>query len=149
MANFLDTINEWVEATENRIDETLQTITIKVGESLIMLSPVDTGRFRGNWQLTIDGTSANSLVRYDQDGSSTLAMLASKAKTFTAGQVAYIQNHVLYGYDLEYGTYNGPTQKVTEEGFSTQAPSGMVRVTTTEANFLRIVNDAVRIHREV
>jgi|APAga8741243762_1050094.scaffolds.fasta_scaffold41092_2 hypothetical protein len=147
MANFLDTINEWVEATEKRIDETLQTITIKVGESVIMLSPVDTGRFRGNWQLTIDGTSANSLVRYDQDGSSTLAMLASKANSFTAGQVAYIQNHVLYGYDLEWGTYNGPTQKVTEEGFSRQAPAGMVRV--TEADFVRIVNDAVRIHREV
>ncbi|WCO82129.1 hypothetical protein vBPpSSYP_147 [Pseudomonas phage vB_PpS_SYP] len=147
MANFLDTINEWVEATEKRIDETLQTITIKVGESVIMLSPVDTGRFRGNWQLTIDGTSANSLVRYDQDGSSTLAMLAAKANSFTAGQVAYIQNHVLYGHDLEWGTYNGPTQKVTAEGFSTQAPAGMVRV--TEADFIRIVNDAVRIHREV
>lgn len=147
MANFLDTINEWVEATEKRIDETLQTITIKVGESVIMLSPVDTGRFRGNWQLTIDSTSANSLVRYDQDGSSTLAMLAAKANSFTAGQVAYIQNHVLYGHDLEWGTYNGPTQKVTAEGFSTQAPAGMVRV--TEADFIRIVNDAVRIHREV
>lgn len=147
MADFLSTINQWVEDTQTAIDNTLKTIAIKVGESVIMLSPVDTGRFRGNWQMTIDSPATSSLVRYDQTGHSTLHDLASKANSFTAGQMAYIQNHVLYGHDLEWGTYNGPTQKVTEEGFSTQAPAGMVRV--TEGEFLRIVNEAVRLNKEV
>lgn len=144
MADFIDVINQWVEETEQVVDDILQTIVIKVGESVVRLSPVDTGRFRGNWQMTIDSTAGSSLLRYDQDGQSTINAIANTANSFTAGQVAYIQNHVLYGADLEYGTYNGPTAKVTDEGFSRQAPAGMVRV--TEAQFLNIVNDAVRLN---
>lgn len=145
MVDFMDTINAWVEETELKLDEVLQTITIKVGESVVMLSPVDTGRFRGNWQLTIDHGSDSSLLRYDQTGQQTINALASVAKHFTAGQVAYIQNHVLYGNDLEHGLYNGPTQKVTDAGFSRQAPSGMVRI--TELKFASIVSEAVRLHQ--
>lgn len=144
MANFMDTINQWVEKTEVRIDDILQTIVIKVGESVVRLSPVDTGLFRGNWQMTIDSGSSSSLLRYDQTGDSTLAAIASIANSFTAGQVAYIQNHVLYGDDLEWGLYNGPTAKVTDEGYSRQAPAGMVRV--TEGQFLNIVNEAIRLN---
>lgn len=144
MANFEDIINQWVEDVESKVDDILQTITIKVGESLITLSPVDTGRFRANWQLGVDSGTTSSLNRFDQNGQSTLAELASKANSFTAGQVAYIQNHVTYGYDLEYGTYRGPTQKVTDEGFSRQAPAGMLRV--TEARFTEIVNEAIRLN---
>lgn len=145
MADFMDTINGWLEDTEKRVDDILQTIVIKVGESVVRLSPVDTGRFRGNWQLSIDSGSSSSLLRYDQDGQSTINDIMSTAKSFTAGQVAYIQNHVLYGDDLEWGNYHGPTAKVTNEGFSRQAPAGMVRV--TEAQFLTIVNDAIRLHQ--
>lgn len=145
MADFMDTINEWIEQTENRIDDVLQTIAIKVGESVVRLSPIDTGRFRGNWQMSIDSTATSSLLRYDLNGQPTINAIASVANSFTAGQVAYIQNHVLYGTDLEYGNYNGPTAKVTDEGFSRQAPHGMVRV--TEAQFLNIVNEAVRLNR--
>lgn len=144
MADFMDVINEWVEHTETVMDDILQTIVFKVGESVVRLSPVDTGRFRGNWQLSIDSTANSSLVRYDKDGQSTINEIASRANSFTAGQVAYIQNHVLYGNDLEYGLYNGPTSKVTDEGFSRQAPSGMVRI--TEMQFDSIVAEAVRLN---
>ena len=133
MADFLDVINQWVEDTENRIDETLQTIVLKIGESVVTLSPVDTGRFKGNWQLGIDQTTSSSLIRMDPDGFATLSELAQKVNSFTAGQIAYIQNHVLYGYDLEYGS-------------STQAPDGVVRVTAQR--FARIVNEAAALHRE-
>ena len=144
MDNFLDVIDRWVESVESKVDDVLQTIVIKVGESLITLSPVDTGRFRANWQLGIDESANSSLNQFDQSGTATLAKLASKANSFTAGQVAYIQNHVLYGYDLEYGTYNGPTAKVTDEGYSRQAPAGMLRV--TESRFVEIVNEAIRLN---
>lgn len=144
MANFDDVISQWVLNVNDKVDDILQTIAIKVGEMVIQMSPVDTGRFRGNWQLSIDSGASSSLNRFDQDGTATLRELTSKARTFTAGQIAYIQNHVLYGYDLEYGTYRGPTAKVTDEGFSRQAPAGMVRI--TEMRFLEIVNEAVRLN---
>ena len=129
--DFLDTIYEWIEETETKIDEVLQTIVLKISNSVVTLSPVDTGRFKGNWQLSIDTGTSASILRYDQEGNTTLADMASKVNSFTAGQVAYIQNHVLYGDDLEHG-------------YSQQAPDGMVVV--TEAKFLRIVDEAVRLH---
>lgn len=145
MANFFDVVSEWIEETEVKMDDILQTIIIQVGTMVVRLSPVDTGRFRANWQLSIDAELGSSTTAFDQDGQSTINLIASKANSFTAGQVAYIQNNVLYGHDLEWGLYNGPTQKVTAEGFSTQAPNGMVRV--TEAEFMNIVNEAIRLHQ--
>lgn len=143
MADFMDVINEWVEETESTIDNVLQTVVLLIGRQLVTLSPVDTGRFRGNWQLSIGETIDNSIIRDDPSGTETLNDIAKVANRFTAGQVAYIQNHVLYGNDLEYGLYNGPTQKVTEQGFSRQAPEGVVRITA--AKFRRIVDEAVRL----
>lgn len=130
---FMDTINRWVEETEETINDVLQTIVIMVGTSVVTLSPVDTGLFKGNWQLSIDTGTNSSLLREDKEGAETIAEIAKKANSFTAGQIAYIQNHILYGYDLEYGS-------------SPQArnPDGMVRVTAVK--FLKIVDDAVRLH---
>lgn len=144
MTDFSDVLNEWIESVEVKMDDIFQTIVIKVGEKVVRISPVDTGLFRGNWQLTVDEETSGVLAREDQTGDSTVAAIASKANKLTAGQVAYILNHIEYGYDLEYGTYYGPTAKVTEEGFSRQAPEGMVRV--TEAEFIPIVNEAVRLN---
>lgn len=143
MANFFDTINEWIEETESNIDNVLQTVVLLIGRSVVTLSPVDTGRFKGNWQLTIDEMAGNSLVREDPTGEMVLSEMARTVNTFTAGQIAYIQNHVLYGNDLEHGLYHGPTAKVTDQGYSRQAPEGMVQITA--AKFTKIVNDAVRL----
>lgn len=132
MDNFMDVINGWIEETEEKIDDILQTIVLKIGNSVVTLSPVDTGRFKGNWQLAIDSTTSASLLREDPEGYATLADMARTVNSFTAGQIAYIQNHVLYGYDLEYGS-------------SKQAPDGVVRV--TEARFLSIVNEAALLHK--
>lgn len=134
MANFLDVINEWIDNTEYVIDEVLQTVVIKIGTAVINISPVDTGLFKGNWQLSIDETSSQSLLRYDPDGYATLNALAAKANSFTAGQIAYIQNHVSYGADLERGT-------------SKQAPDGVVEINTTMTQFLRVVNEATQLHK--
>lgn len=134
MSTFEDIINKWVEETQARIDNVLQTIIIRIGTQLITLSPIDTGHFKGNWQLSFDGNTYE-IDRKDTTGSVTLQSLSLKANSFTAGQVAYIQNHVEYGYDLEYGS-------------SRQAPSGVVRITTSEAMFRSIVADAIALHAE-
>lgn len=145
MANFEDVIARWVEETQVKIDDTLQDIVLLIGKNLITLSPVDTGLFKGNWQLSIGTGTNSSLLRHDPTGSAALSDLSTNVRSFTAGQIAYIQNHLTYGYDLEYGNYNGPTSKVTDEGFSRQAPSGVLRV--TEARFLRIVNEAIALNQ--
>lgn len=131
MALFEDVINRWVEETEEDVKSILQTIVFRIGRELVTLSPVDTGRFKGNWQLTIGSPATGSLLRYDQSGGITIGDMQRVVRTLTPGQVAYIQNTVEYGYDLEYGS-------------SKQAPDGVVRITA--AKFAILVNEAVRLH---
>ena len=128
--DFAEVIAKWRDETIDAADEILQVITFKIGQSVVMLSPVDTGRFRGNWQLTIGRGSDMSLMREDQSGASTLSEMSSTIRSLSIGQVAYIQNHVLYGFDLEHGS-------------SPQArdPDGMVMVTA--AKFNQIVQAAI------
>ncbi|WP_368607492.1 hypothetical protein [Pseudomonas fulva] len=87
------------------------------------------GRFRGNWQFSIDSPATEELDRIDPSGSETITSLISQVQALTIGQTAYIVNNLPYAVPLEYG-------------HSTQAPAGMVRVTL--ANFQAIVDQAIR-----
>lgn len=129
---FTKAIEDFTKATEKAIDDTLREVVIEVGSSVVMLSPVLTGRFRGNWQLTMGTPSNFSLINYDVTGDSTIRELVQKAQTFTAGQVAWIVNNLTYGPLIETGNH------------STQAPKGVVRVTADR--FLAIVEAAARKH---
>lgn len=128
--DFAEIIAKWRDETVEVADEIFQIITFKIGQSVVVLSPVDTGRFKGNWQLTINTGSDMSLLREDQTGAATLSDMARTVSTLSIGQVAYIQNHVLYGFDLEHGS-------------SPQArdPDGMVLVTASKFN--QIVQQAI------
>ena len=140
--DFSDALNSFADKLVITMNGITRDVVIEVGTSAIRISPVDTGHFSGNWQLTIGSETSSEIPGNGRSGA--LSSIISKASTLTAGQVAYILNHVEYGYDLEYGTYNGPTAKVTSEGFSRQAPEGMVRI--TEARFIPIVEEAVRLN---
>lgn len=128
--DFSKQIEDFTKNVEAAIDKSLQEIVIEIGSSVVMLSPVLTGRFRGNWQLTLGTPSNFSLNTYDPIGSATIAEIVQKAQFFTAGQVAYIVNNLTYGPLIETGDH------------SRKAPNGVVRVTA--ARFLEIVEDAVR-----
>ncbi len=90
------------------------------------------GRFRGNWQFSIDSPATDELDRIDPSGNEAIAALLAQVQALTIGQTAYIVNNLPYAVPLEYG-------------HSTQAPAGMVRVTL--ANFQRIVDEAIRTNR--
>ncbi len=80
------------------------------------------GRFRGNWQVSFDVAKTGTLERVDPRGSETKADGAAIIQTFTTGiGTIWLTNNLPYGQRLEY------------EGWSNQAPAGMVRVSLTEA----------------
>lgn len=130
--SFSAQLGQFSAKTQEKMDAIFQDIVIEIGESVIHLSPVDTGRFRGNWQLTIGAPSMVSLDNYDKQGGKTLTELVQRANELEAGQIAFIVNNLIYAIPLEYG-------------HSQQAPSGMVRVTLSR--FQQIVNDAVRTNQ--
>lgn len=87
------------------------------------------GRFRGNWQFSIESPATGELDTIDPGGAATIDALIAGVQSLTAGQTAYIVNNLPYAIPLEYG-------------HSTQAPEGMVRVTL--ARFQQIVEEAIR-----
>lgn len=120
---------EFAEQAKDAVDASLREIIIEIGNSLIRMSPVDTGRFRGNWQMTIDAPTASTLSTLDPTGAEATARIAGESILFRAGTTAFIVNNLPYAIPLEYG-------------HSDQAPGGMVRI--TQARFQQIVLEAIR-----
>jgi hypothetical protein len=78
------------------------------------------GRFRGNWSVAFDSPPMGTLDRIDPVGGQTIAEGSSVLAQFKAGRTIYIVNNLPYAHRLEY------------EGWSKQAPEGMVRVSIAE-----------------
>ncbi len=127
--SFAESLAAFAEQTKEAIDDVFREVVIEIGTSVIRLSPVDTGRFKGNWQFTVGAPSNQSLDTVDKSGHETIAELVAQASNLEAGQVAYIVNNLVYGVPLEYG-------------HSDQAPAGMVQITL--ARFQQIVLEAIR-----
>lgn len=87
------------------------------------------GRFRGNWQFSIDSPADGVLDQIDPSGNVSIAVLRTQVQSLTIGQTAYLVNNLPYAVPLEYG-------------HSKQAPGGMVRITL--ARFQQIVDEAIR-----
>lgn len=87
------------------------------------------GRFRGNWQVTLNAPAAGELERIDPAGAATIADGLATIAPVKFGATVYLVNNLPYAIRLEYG-------------WSTQAPAGVVRITAAE--FQGIVDDAAK-----
>lgn len=85
---------------------------------VVLRTPVDTGRARGNWQLTI-GEPADSIIEEIRDPSTVITAGAQELRALEAFTVIFITNNVPYIIALE-------------GGHSTQAPRGMIGLTLQE-----------------
>jgi len=81
---------------------------------VVMDTPVDTGRARGNWQLSI-GQEATGEMPEDKDGSATISKATGTVTKDRTTAAIFIQNNLPYIKKLEYGHW------------SKKAPNGMLR----------------------
>lgn len=101
-----------------KFDIVLKKIAFELMTSIIELTPVDTGRARGGWQLDVGTFSTDEIERFDKIGEATLQKGMAKLASITGGlmgKVIYIYNNVRYIVYLEFGT-------------DKMAPFGMVRM---------------------
>ena len=92
-----------------------QDTAFRIGEDITRSSPVDTGRFKGNWNASI-GTINSSADenRFDRRGFGTIQRLGAITAKLKIGQIFNFANSVLYA-------------RLLERGHSSQAPAGVVR----------------------
>lgn len=108
------------QQTQNALKKTVLTVQKKVAfqllDGIINMTPVQTGRARGNWQVAL-GTPNVSMdwEKKDRSGGGTIA----------AGSVVISS---LQDYGTIYLTNNLPYILPLENGHSRQAPAGMVQV---------------------
>lgn len=110
---------------------------------VVFKTPVDSGRTRGNWQVTLDIPAVGTIQTTDANGAATVARGAAIIEAIEPFSAVFITNNVPHILVLEEGRFDppdpGPTKDPRREGkilvrggFSTQAPQGMVAVTVTE-----------------
>lgn len=127
--SFESDIRKFVQKTKASMDIVVRKVTMDLSNGLVQLSPVDTGRFRGNWMLGIGAPDTSTITAVDPNGSTTMARISSGVAGVKAGGIVYITNSLPYARRLEYG-------------WSQQAPQGMVRITV--ANYQEYVANIVR-----
>ena len=66
--SFAASLAEFAEQAKEAIDNVFREVIIEIGSSVITMSPVQTGRFKGNWQYSINSPAQGSLDRLDPNG---------------------------------------------------------------------------------
>lgn len=112
-------IDKWLDRVEDGLIDCVEIFGGKVQEALVNGSPVDTGRFKGNWQVTANKPPLYALNQYDKDGAKTIAEGKRSIYAFMRGGGAvrsiHFSNMLIYANALEYG-------------HSKQAPAGVVGI---------------------
>ena len=127
--SFAAQLQAFGELVQEEADQVFRIVATEVGQSVINLTPVDTGRALSNWNAGINAPDDTYRETEDPMDSQTSSRLASELSTLKFGDTAYITNATPHVPFLEYGS-------------SKQAPNGFVRITL--ARFNNIVQDAVR-----
>jgi len=109
--------------TDDKINDAISVISMYCLSGIVRKSPVDTGRFRGNWIVSKNQPNTQVRKTTDKGGSNTINKGSSAIEAFDyKGDLRIIiQNNLPYANRLE-------------NGWSKQAPNGMVALTINEAS---------------
>lgn len=158
MADYgIEDIHNFAKITEDKIEQIFRLSAIQLFKSVILKTPVDTGRARSNWQTEI-GKFSKGEIDHIKNNEALIADMINKVNEGTIAQGYFLANNLPYIQKLEYGGYplapkQGSWDKKkkdfvikTEGGFSKQAPEGMVRISLEEvkADLKRILEDVVK-----
>lgn len=114
-------LNKEIADTEEKIEDAIALIALDSLRGVVRKSPVDTGRFRGNWIVSKNAANTTSSQVADKNGGQTITKGSGVIDTFkmNADSRIIIQNNLPYANRLE-------------NGWSKQAPNGMVALTVAE-----------------
>ena len=129
MPSFEQQLRRIEEDILRRQSQVVRKITMDVFNNVIQMSPVETGRFRGNWQVATGAAPTGTVDLEDPSGNTVTAQVAGEVQGMEPGDVVYLVNNLPYAQRLE-------------DGWSQQAPGGMVALTVQR--FQPIAEAAIR-----
>ena len=142
MGSFGDSLHKFAAKSVANAQMVSRKLAFEVFGRVILRTPVDTGRCRANWSVSVGSMKTNTTTATDPTGQATKAAAQSAAMSWNGKGSIFISNNLPYVAKLEYGGYPNPPKHgvKTAGGYSIQAPQGMVRVTVEEMkSYLRTV----------
>lgn len=125
-------MTQWRRIEDNvnrKIETAVRKIVLDAFSEVIAMSPVDSGRFRGNWQTAIGVQPTGTVELLDPQGTIVTARVAVVAGQVNPGDMIYMVNNLPYAQRLE-------------DGYSGQAPAGMVKLTVQR--YIPIADQIIR-----
>lgn len=118
MTTFTLDINNFAKKVGAEADKKVREVCLKLYSDITYGTPVDTGRAQANWFTSI-GSPSSQTIEYEGGGAAAAGVAIGRSMPDIAkatGNILWITNNLPYIYRLEY------------EGWSKQAPRGMVRI---------------------
>lgn len=134
MAEWSIDLKDWAKKKVVKMQNVRRRFAFNVYASIVKKTPVDTGRARANWNVSIGSPD----ISVSDDKRKTPKQMNSMP-TPKGDEPIFIANNLPYITKLEYGGYPNPPKSKsgkTVGGFSKQAPNGMVGVTLANAEAL-------------
>lgn len=146
MSNLGDLMRTFADETNANLQKVVMEQGLKMVDSVLKKSPVDTGRFRGGWICTSSRPSQimGKSIKKRRPQTIRNEAINKLADAIGAQTTFYIVNNLPYASVLEYGLYPKNVKRGTWNrkkkryeirsinGYSDQAPAGMVRITKKE-----------------
>jgi hypothetical protein len=118
-----------LEKSKANASQVARAIALELESRVVLKSPVDTGRLRGNWNVGINSVNTTEYPEDRSGGQADTRALGALSK-FKVGDTIWITNNLPYVAKLEYGLYGNGAKTVG--GYSKQAPQGFIRITYLE-----------------
>ena len=126
MSKFTLDVQAFIAKAKKNPETVMRSVSLKLFSAIIKASPVDTGRFRGNWQTTGVTPATGLVAGVDPTGNKAVNSAATFITNAPGWNTFTLTNNLPYAERLEYG-------------WSKQAPVGMVRVNI--ARFQQLINE--------
>ena len=115
-------LSKAIEKAKDKAELVTRKIALELFSNVILKSPVDTGRFRANWNCSIGSVDKSISAATDKEGSGAIGRVRAEVMKYTLdGRSIFLANSLPYAERLE-------------NGWSDQAPQGMVRLSIIETN---------------
>lgn len=110
---FADDLNKLCKRAGDKAEMVVRKTALELQSGMIERSPVDTGRFKSNWACGVGAVNTDTSAAPGTDAEGRTRTVLEGWKP---GQTIWLTNSLVYARRLE-------------NGWSQQAPSGMVRLT--------------------
>ena len=113
---FAESLNKLCQRAGGKAELVVRRAALELQSGMIEKSPVDTGRFKGNFQCGVGAMNTSTSDAADKSGQGAVGRTETVLEGWKPGQTIWLTNSLPYARRLE-------------NGWSQQAPAGMVRLT--------------------